>query len=205
MATFTTTSKERREYRRTDGTVVSLPPTKAIQLLAESKKKSSDEVVRVFLNKDRTKTKLAKLFLLLLLAWLVFAMRTTNPDDDGKKTTRGVISGPKTFSLPFGGRKELRRTSLERRDVLRKQKADERERRDVERYGATNPALRGSSELETTGKRKDNRIDWKDKVNELGREYKENRRRAERENRWDGKAQKYGMLSSRGGGGGDAS
>ena len=38
-------------------------------------------------------------------------------------------------------------------------------------------------------------------MNELGREYKENRRRAERENRWDGKAQKYGMLSSRGGGG----
>ena len=199
MATFTTLQ---REYRRTDGTVVSLPPTKAIQLLAESKKKSSDDVLRVFLNKDRTKTKLAKLFLLLLLAWMVFAMRT-NPDDDGKKT-RGVISGPKTFSLPFGGRKELRRTSLERRDVLRKQKADERERRDVERYGATNPALRGSSELEMTGKRKDNRIDWKDKVNELGREYKENRRRAERENRWDGKAQKYGRLSSRGGGG-DAS
>ena len=200
MATFTT-SKERREYRRTDGTVVSLPPTKAIQLLAESKKKSSDDVLRVFLNKDRTKTKLAKLFLLLLLAWMVFAMRT-NPDDDGKKT-RGVISGPKAFSL-FGGRKDLRHTSLEQRDMLRKQKAEERERRDVERYGATNPALRGSSELEMTGKRKDNRIDWKEKVNELGREYKENRRRAERENRWDGKAQKYGMLSSRGGGG-DAS
>ena len=190
MATLTTL---KREYRRTDGTVVSLAPG-TIKLL-ESKKKSSD--VHVFLNKDRTKTKLVKLFLLLLLAWMVFALRT-NPDD-GKKT-RGVISGPKTFSL-FGGRKDLRHTtSLEKRDVLRKQKADERERRDLERYGATNPALRGSSELELTGKRKDNRIDWKEKVNELGREYKENRRRVERENRWDGKAQKYGMLSSRGGG-----
>lgn len=189
MATFTTL---KREYRRTDGTVVSLPPT-TIKLL-ESKKKSSD-VLHVFLNKDRTKTKLVKLFLLMLLAWMVFAMQS-HPD---VKKTRGVISGPKTFSL-FGGRKDLRQTSLEQRDMLRKQRAEERERRDVERYGATNPALRGSSELEMTGKRKDNRIDWKEKVNELGREYKENRRRVERENRWDGKAQKYGMLSSRGGG-----
>ena len=172
MATFTTL---KREYRRTDGTVVSLPPG-TIKLL-ESKKKSSD-VLHDFLNKDRTKTKLVKLFLLLLLAWMVFAMQS-HPD---VKKTRGVISGPKTFSL-FGGRKDLRHTSLEQRDMLRKQRAEERERRDVERYGATNPALRGSSELELTGKRKDNRIDWKEKVNELGREYKENRRRAERENR----------------------
>ncbi|CAL6381575.1 unnamed protein product [Bathycoccus prasinos] len=190
MATFTTLQ---REYRRTDGTVVSLPPG-TIKLL---EKKKSD--VHVFLNKDRTKTKLVKLFLLVMLAWMVFAMQS-HPD---VKKTRGVISGPKAFSL-FGGRKDLRHTSLEQRDMLRKQKAEERERRDVERYGATNPALRGSSELEMTGKRKDNRIDWKEKVNELGREYQENRRRAERENRWDGKAQKYGMLSSRGGGG-DAS
>ena len=186
MATFTTLQ---REYRRTDGTVVSLPPG-TIKLL---EKKKSD--VPVFLNKDRTKTKLVKLFLLLMLAWMVFAMQS-HPD---VKKTRGVISGPKAFSL-FGGRKDLRHTSLEQRDMLRKQRAEERERRDVERYGATNPALRGSSELELTGKRKDNRIDWKEKVNELGREYKENRRRVERENRWDGKAQKYGMLSSRGGG-----
>ena len=127
MATFTTLQ---REYRRTDGTVVSLPPG-TIKLL---EKKKSD--VHVFLNKDRTKTKLVKLFLLVMLAWMVFAMQS-HPD---VKKTRGVISGPKAFSL-FGGRKDLRHTSLEQRDMLRKQKAEERERRDVERYGATNPAL----------------------------------------------------------------
>ena len=65
MATFTTLQ---REYRRTDGTVVSLPPG-TIKLL---EKKKSD--VHVFLNKDRTKTKLVKLFLLVMLAWMVFAL-----------------------------------------------------------------------------------------------------------------------------------
>jgi hypothetical protein len=100
-----------------------------------------------------------------------------------------------------GNRKE----ALERQErFTREQRANERERLDRARYGPANEALRGSREHEETrnfGNGMVNRIDWKAKTNQLGREYKEHRRMVDRENRWDGRSQRYGILSRDDGGG----
>lgn len=119
------------------------------------------------------------------------------------------ISGPKTalssmFSLAaknnnFPSSAPGRKEALERRErLMREQRANERERLEQARYGPANEALRGSRELEATrnfGNGMVNRIDWKAKTNQLGREYKEYRRMMDRENRWDGRSQRYGILS----------
>ena len=129
--------------------------------------------------------------------------------NDGKRAAAVKISGPKTalssmFSLAakknnFPSSAPGRKEALERRErLMREQRVNERERLDQARYGPANEALRGSRELEATrnfGNGMVNRIDWKAKTNQLGREYKEYRRMMDRENRWDGRSQRYGILS----------
>jgi len=96
----------------------------------------------------------------------------------------------------FPSKNSINRKEQER--FAREERANERERLDLARYGPTNEALRGSRESEETrnfGNGMVNRIDWKAKTNQLGREYKEYRRMVDRENRWDGRSQRYGILS----------
>ena len=174
-----------------------------------------------FLRKDRTRTKLAKLALLLVALFIVSSSSSSssswnlnsNPKRHSKSfnnrneeaLSNGVkISGPKTalssmFSLTknnFPSKNSINRKEQER--FAREERANERERLDLARYGPTNEALRGSREREETrnfGNGMVNRIDWKAKTNQLGREYKEYRRMVDRENRWDGRSQRYGILS----------
>ena len=171
------------------------------------------------LRKDRTRTKLAKLALLLVALFIVSSSSSSswNPNSNRKRhsksfdnrneeaSSNGVkISGPKTalssmFSLTknnFPSKNSINRKEQER--FAREERANERERLDLARYGPTNEALRGSRESEETrnfGNGMVNRIDWKAKTNQLGREYKEYRRMVDRENRWDGRSQRYGILS----------
>jgi len=172
------------------------------------------------LRKDRTRTKLAKLALLLVALFIVSSSSSSswNPNSNRKRhsksfdnrneeaSSNGVkISGPKTalssmFSLTknnnFPSKNSINRKEQER--FAREERANERERLDLARYGPTNEALRGSREREETrnfGNGMVNRIDWKAKTNQLGREYKEYRRMVDRENRWDGRSQRYGILS----------
>ena len=172
-----------------------------------------------FLRKDRTRTKLAKLALLLVALFIVSSSSSSswNPNSNRKRHSKsfdnrneealsnGVkISGPKTalssmFSLTknnFPSKNSINRKEQAR--FAREERANERERLDLARYGPTNEALRGSREREETrnfGNEMVNRIDWKAKTNQLGREYKEYRRMVDRENRWDGRSQRYGILS----------
>ena len=226
-------------YRRTDGTVVALPnallvnkkvsssraspfydDNNAALLLAQRGGKEARWGWQFFLRKDRTRTKLAKLALLLVALFIVSSSSSSsswNPNSNPKRhsksfnnrneeaSSNGVkISGPKTalssmFSLTknnFPSKNSINRKEQER--FAREQRANERERLDLARYGPTNEALRGSRESEETrnfGNGMVNRIDWKAKTNQLGREYKEYRRMVDRENRWDGRSQRYGILS----------
>jgi hypothetical protein len=248
MKTATSEQQQKRDgsfasssshYRRTDGTVVALPnallvnkkvsraspfydDNNAALLLAQRGGKEARWGWQFFLRKDRTRTKLAKLALLLVALFIVSSSSSSsssswNPNSNPKRhsksfnnrneeaSSNGVkISGPKTalssmFSLTknnFPSKNSINRKEQER--FAREERANERERLDLARYGPTNEALRGSRESEETrnfGNGMVNRIDWKAKTNQLGREYKEYRRMVDRENRWDGRSQRYGILS----------
>ena len=228
-------------YRRTDGTVVALPnsllvdkkvssPSRAASpffdddnnaalLLAQRGGKEARWGWQFFLRKDRTRTKLAKLALLLVALFIVSSSSSSsswNPNSNPKRHSKsfnnrneealsnGVkISGPKTalssmFSLTKNNFPSNSINRKEQERFAREERANERERLDLARYGPTNEALRGSREREETrnfGNGMVNRIDWKAKTNQLGREYKEYRRMVDRENRWDGRSQRYGILS----------
>lgn len=243
-----------QHYLRTDGTVVSLPnnarlvdseekvsrasrfenaPAAALSLARSGGSGGKEEARRwwQFFRKDRTRTKLAKLALLLVALFVVSSSSSLNPNfnpkrhassssssfngneeeasNDKGRAAAVKISGPKTalssmFSLAaknnnFPSSAPGRKEALERRErLMREQRANERERLEQARYGPANEALRGSRELEATrnfGNGMVNRIDWKAKTNQLGREYKEYRRMMDRENRWDGRSQRYGILS----------
>jgi hypothetical protein len=224
-------------YRRTDGTVVALPNSLLVNdkklvsraasplfddntnaaLLAKRGAGGGKEARwQFFFRKDRTRTKLAKLALLLVALFIV-SSSSWNPNLNPKRHSRRSfygdeeaslngraavkISGPKTaLSSMFSSSSSNRKEALERRERLttREERANERERLDRARYGPANEALRGSREHEETrnfGNGMVNRIDWKAKTNQLGREYKEYRRMVDRENRWDGRSQRYGILS----------
>ena len=187
-------------YRRTDGTLASLPfatrtPTAKQQQPssngggAEEEEEEEEEeedttssrstttTTTVLLGKERTKTKLWKLVLLALL--LVGFSRASSSSSSNKTTSpkraRIVSSSSSSFSNQLEGSFASRKESLERHHHQRN----------------IDPAFGGG----VLGEEGPRHVDWK----ALGRDFREKRRQTDAANAWNGKPQKYGILARRGG------
>ena len=180
-------------YRRTDGTLASLPfatrtPTVKQQQPSSNgggaeeeedttSSRSTTTTTTVLLGKERTKTKLWKLVLLALL--LVGFSRASSSSSSNKTTSpkraRIVSSSSSSFSNQLEGSFASRKESLERHHHQRN----------------IDPAFGGG----LLGEEGPRHVDWK----ALGRDFREKRRQTDAANAWNGKPQKYGILARRGG------
>ena len=183
-------------YRRTDGTLASLPfatkrtpppPTAGGGAEEEEEEEEEDTTssrstltTLKVLGKERTKTKLWKLVLLALL--LVGFSRASSSSSSFNKTTspkRARIVSSSSSSSSFSNRLEgsfaSRKESLERHHHQRN----------------IDPAFGGG----VLGEEGPRHVDWK----ALGRDFREKRRQTDAANAWNGKPQKYGILARRGG------
>ena len=181
-------------YRRTDGTLASLPfatkrtpPPPTAGGGAEEEEEEEDTTssrstltTLKVLGKERTKTKLWKLVLLALL--LVGFSRASSSSSSFNKTTspkRARIVSSSSSSSSFSNRLEgsfaSRKESLERHHHQRN----------------IDPAFGGG----VLGEEGPRHVDWK----ALGRDFREKRRQTDAANAWNGKPQKYGILARRGG------
>ena len=180
-------------YRRTDGTLASLPfatrtPTAKQQQPSSNgggaeeeedttSSRSTTTTTTVLLGKERTKTKLWKLVLLALL--LVGFSRASSSSSSNKTTSpkraRIVSSSSSSFSNQLEGSFASRKESLERHHHQRN----------------IDPAFGGG----LLGEEGPRHVDWK----ALGRDFREKRRQTDAANAWNGKPQKYGILARRGG------
>ncbi len=180
---------EHYSYRRTDGTLASLPTTRTTGKPSGSSSNAeetnstttvSGESLKQFAGKERTKTKLWKLVLLALL--LVGFSRASSSSSSFNKTTspkRARIVSSSSSSSSFSNRLEgsfaSRKESLERHHHQRN----------------IDPAFGGG----VLGEEGPRHVDWK----ALGRDFREKRRQTDAANAWNGKPQKYGILARRGG------
>ena len=182
-------------YRRTDGTLASLPfatrtpppPTAGGGAEEEEEEEEEEDTTSSrstttlkVLGKERTKTKLWKLVLLALL--LVGFSRASSSSSSFNKTTspkRARIVSSSSSSSSFSNRLEgsfaSRKESLERHHHQRN----------------IDPAFGGG----VLGEEGPRHVDWK----ALGRDFREKRRQTDAANAWNGKPQKYGILARRGG------